>query len=400
MKRSAGILLIITGFCLLLYNSLFAQKVENKDGVRIVHNEKTGKWGNNPRVSLEPQGTLGDFDAEDENYMFYLPSDIIEDEKGNRFVLDSGNIRVQKFDPRGGFLLTFGGEGQGPGEFRLPRNFGMDHSGSILVTDMANRRIEIFAQDGKLIRSKRLEEHFNEFLVVGEDRFLTSNNDFFFSSDEDNSDKHMDPLYKIRDLEGNVYSTLGITEFIEDANTTPGANSSHAAIDEEGNVYLSFQYLNRIEKYTQDGKLLLKIDRPLNYKIKIEKTEVKRFGDGGISVSSGDRNYVSRGIAVDTKGRIWNITYKRQEKEDERVGMSTSISTNEGVTQKVSGNTDLRETDMFQLELFDSEGVLLYTYQLDHFCDAIKIYGDRLYILDQKRGNQFFVYKIVEKGIN
>ncbi|MCP4724681.1 MAG: 6-bladed beta-propeller, partial [bacterium] len=373
MKRSTGSFIIVLLTGLLLFSSLYAQKIENKDGTRIVHNEKKGKWGNNPAVTLEEAGTIGDFYAEDEDYVFYIPEDIIKDKDGNLYVLDAGNFRVQKFNSKGQFLLSFGNEGQGPGEFRLPSDMDIDEDGNLHVTDMANSRIEIFSPEGRSQKSKRLEDRFTEFVIVGNDRYLTSFSSSFFSTDDedDENKKELDPLYKIRDLEGNEYGTLGIMKFVIDDNTTAGANSSHAAVDKDGNVYLSFENMNRIEKYSQDGKLLLKIDRPINFKEKIEKTIVERFGES-ISIQSGDRNKISQGIAVDDKGRIWNITYRRQEKEEEEVGMSMMISRNEGVSRTVSGNTELRETDMYELEVFDSEGILLGKFPLNHFCDGIK----------------------------
>lgn len=46
-----------------------AQKIETMNGVRIVHNEKGGKWGNIPEVRIELVRTIGGLDA-DENLAF------------------------------------------------------------------------------------------------------------------------------------------------------------------------------------------------------------------------------------------------------------------------------------------------------------------------------------------
>ncbi len=398
MKRPVISLLSAIIICFVGFSNVYGQKIENKDGTRIVHNEKKGKWGKNYPLSLEETGTLGDFYAEDENYVFYIPEDVVKDKDGNLYVLDAGNFRIQKFNRKGQFILSFGNEGQGPGEFRLPSDIGIDEEGNIHVSDMVNRRIEIFSPEGRSVQSKRPEDNFNNFILIGRDRYLTPYSASFFGFDGDEETKKDDlpPLYRIRDLEGKEYGTLGIMEFILDLNTTPGANNSYTAVDKLGNIYISFENLNRIEKYSQDGKLLMKIDRPLNFEVKIEKTIVKRFGDDGISVSSGDRNKISRGIAVDDNGRLWNITYRRQEKKEEEINTSISISRNDAVSRSVSGNTDLRETDMYELEVFDNEGILLGRFPLNHFCDGIRIFGDTIYILDKNRGNQFYIYKINE----
>jgi len=42
-----------------------AQKIETVNGVRVIHNEKGGKWGANPEVKLELIRTIGGLDAEE-----------------------------------------------------------------------------------------------------------------------------------------------------------------------------------------------------------------------------------------------------------------------------------------------------------------------------------------------
>ena len=59
---------------------------------------------------------IGELETEDENIAFHIPSDIVIDEQGNIYILDSGNHRIQKFDPEGNYLASFGRKGQGPGE--------------------------------------------------------------------------------------------------------------------------------------------------------------------------------------------------------------------------------------------------------------------------------------------
>jgi len=63
----------------------------------------------------------------------------------------------------------------------------------------------------------------------------------------------------------------------------------------------------------------------------------------------------------------------------------------------VSGNTDERSTDAYQLEVYDPEGVLLGSIDIDKFVDGIHIEKDRVFLLDQMRGMQYYEYKIVEK---
>jgi hypothetical protein len=67
------------------------------------------------------------------------------------------------------------------------------------------------------------------------------------------------------------------------------------------------------------------------------------------------------------------------------------------VSVKTTGNTDLRTTDAFKLEIFDPDGVLLGEIPLAHFADVIRISGDRLFLIDRERGVTVYEYRIVEK---
>jgi hypothetical protein len=66
------------------------------------------------------------------------------------------------------------------------------------------------------------------------------------------------------------------------------------------------------------------------------------------------------------------------------------------MTTVTKGNTDLQETDMYALEIFDKDGVLLGEIPLNIFADEIYIYNDSLFLLDQMRGVKYYQYKIIE----
>ena len=86
-----------------IFSPLLAQKIENVDGVKVIHNDKA-KWGKKPKVALEFVRQIGEFEAEDENYQFFRPEDIVKDKDGNIYINDSGNCRIQKFDSDGNYL--------------------------------------------------------------------------------------------------------------------------------------------------------------------------------------------------------------------------------------------------------------------------------------------------------
>ena len=62
-----------------------------------------------------------------------------------------GQPRVIKFDANGKFIKQWGSSGTGPGEFGMPHCLAMDSKGNLYVGDRDNNRIQIFTQDGKFL---------------------------------------------------------------------------------------------------------------------------------------------------------------------------------------------------------------------------------------------------------
>jgi NHL repeat len=56
-----------------------------------------------------------------------------------------------KFDKTGKFIKTWGKKGSEPGEFDGPHTLAMDSRGQLFVGDRGNNRIQIFDQDGNFI---------------------------------------------------------------------------------------------------------------------------------------------------------------------------------------------------------------------------------------------------------
>ena len=86
-----------------------------------------------------------------EGSALYNPSGVTIGPRGNYFVLDSGNARVAVFDADGEYARSFGGEGQGPGEFSDRATF-LSLRGDVLsIFDLQNQRTSLFRTDGMLI---------------------------------------------------------------------------------------------------------------------------------------------------------------------------------------------------------------------------------------------------------
>jgi len=374
-----------------------AQKVETKNGVRLVHNQGRGVWGKSPDLTLEKIRILGDIEAADENVTFYMPQDIALDSEGNLYVLDTGNHRIQKFSPKGEFLTTIGREGQGPGEFNYPGSLDFGKKGELLVASPYIQKIQFLNSDGKETESLHLTEMLTAYIrVFGPDHLLAAVRRLSFTPDDEK--KKLEPLMQVMDREGKVIKKFGEPRDYKNKLVNSLGNQVSFTIDNDKNIYLTFQFQNRVEKFSQEGKLLWSADRKLNYNASkpINKGKIESEG-GGVSIESPKMNKVSESIAVDSRGLIWVITLNRQLKEEENAYTSIRMTNNGGsssISMSAGGSGEATETDAYKLEVFDKEGLLLGSIPLGHFADLIRIQGDRLFILDKLRRMQVHEYKI------
>ena len=67
------------------------------------------------------------------------------------YVPDSKNNRIQKFDINGTYVTSFGNgtAGSKPGEFNLPTTIDIDSKGDFFVTERGNERVQKIDSNGK-----------------------------------------------------------------------------------------------------------------------------------------------------------------------------------------------------------------------------------------------------------
>jgi hypothetical protein len=83
---------------------------------------------------------------------FNMPSGVALGKQGDIFVSDGyGNRRVHRFSPKGELRKSWGRSGDGPGEFALLHNIGVDPRGRVFICDRENSRIQVFDQEGEFI---------------------------------------------------------------------------------------------------------------------------------------------------------------------------------------------------------------------------------------------------------
>ncbi|MEW5900623.1 MAG: NHL repeat-containing protein [Acidobacteriota bacterium] len=382
---------------------LSAQKVETVDGVRVVHNSKGGRWGKNPQVSLQLVRTLGEVETTDENLAFHMPADVAVDAAGNIYVLDSGNHRIQKFSADGRYLATLGRKGQGPAEFQFPSSLEIDANRYLYVSDANNQRLQVLTPEGKDHRIIKMvgtpvgnivRLNSGELAMAGSGGFM-----IMFGEEEEKA-KALPRMIKILDSEGKTVREFGSQRDFKDMLLNRMGNQAQFAVDGNDNIYIGFEFQNRIEKYSPEGQLLWRADRGLNYSMDPPKDKGRRESSGGrVTIQMPEMNRCANGVAADSQGRVWVVTLSRQIREEEKVNTEVRVTMTGGersMSYKPVGNLELQKTDMYKLEVYDSDGVLLGEIPLDHFVDGIFISGDRLFLLDKMRGAKFYEYRIIE----
>lgn len=390
MKKYLALTLVFTIFLLFIELSS-SQKIEYSGNFRIVHNEKEGIWGKDPKISLELVRTLGGLDVEDENLAFNLPRDVVIDSQGNTYILDGKNNNIVKLNQDGEYLETIGRGGQGPGDFNQPYSMDIDSLDLLYINDFGNMRIQILSTKGDVQKVIRLHK-----LKLSTIRILRSGLialggylDVRWSLASDNR-KKLPKLIEVLERKGKIQLTFGNLKDFDNRLVNWEANVIVYDVDNDDNFYISFTRQNRIEKYSHDGILLLRIDRILNYDTKVlDKGFVKRSG-GGVTVSAPTMNQVSEGIAVDGKGRIWVITLNRQLRPEER----SQIVSVGGTTKRIQ-TAEYKKMDIYKLEIFDNDGFLLGNMLLNHIAHNIRIQKGYLFIFDLENA-QIFQYKIEE----
>jgi len=93
-----------------------------------------------------------------EDGRFRQVTDVAWDKAGNTFISDGYiNSRIAKVDKNGNWLKSWGDRGKEPGQFNTPHSIATDAKGNVYVADRGNRRIQVFDGDGKFLRQFKID---------------------------------------------------------------------------------------------------------------------------------------------------------------------------------------------------------------------------------------------------
>jgi hypothetical protein len=177
MGRTRNLLLILT---IILFLPLFIRSIsqgpqkskwlgiiEYEDGVKVIKNPREPLYG---EIEFDLEEDLSIGNEEDENCYFYKSIAMEVDSKGNIYVMDHANYRVQKFDKNGNFVLTIGRQGLGPGEFQRMHGLHLDNRERICVLD--RRMIHIFNTNGEFEDCINLKNNISQYSFAGKENII------------------------------------------------------------------------------------------------------------------------------------------------------------------------------------------------------------------------------------
>jgi DNA-binding beta-propeller fold protein YncE len=92
------------------------------------------------------------------NGQFRQPTDVTWDPAGDIFISDGYiNARVAKFDKNGDWVKQWGEHGKEQGQFNTPHSIASDAKGNVYVADRGNRRIQVFDSDGGFLKEIKID---------------------------------------------------------------------------------------------------------------------------------------------------------------------------------------------------------------------------------------------------
>jgi len=160
-----------------------------------------------------------------------------------------GQPRVMKFSADGKFIKEWGTSGKGPGEFGMPHCLALDSKGNLYVGDRDNNRIQIFTQDGKLL---------GQLTQFGRPSgIVIDRNDVMYVTDSESTNKDgygHNPGWQRGIRIGSVKDGV-VTDFIPDPDSTMDTTGTSAGegvwADGKGAVYSAEVKQKAILKYVK-----------------------------------------------------------------------------------------------------------------------------------------------------
>lgn len=111
-----------------------------------------------PPLALEEELRIGSVDDPDIGFSHISMGSLRVEPDGTMWVYDLLARQIRAYAEDGTFLVRLGATGDGPGEYRGVREWGL-HGDTVWLFDSSNTRISYFLRDGSALGNFRVEPH-------------------------------------------------------------------------------------------------------------------------------------------------------------------------------------------------------------------------------------------------
>jgi peptidylamidoglycolate lyase len=177
---------------------------------------------------------------------FNRPTDVAVAPDGCFYVSDGyRNSRVVKFSASGKYLLSWGTYGDGPGQFDIPHSLDLDEKGNVYVADRENNRIEIFDPNGRFLREWK-DRRFGKLYSI---RFDNTKQYVVWTDYVTNYISPRGSDIVICEPDGKLISRFGRSGNYDG----PVCRYHCLGVDKDGNIYVGDILKDRLQKFRRKG---------------------------------------------------------------------------------------------------------------------------------------------------
>ena len=285
--------------------------------------------------------SIGSFEADD-NYSFNWVQDITTDAKGNIYVCDSRDKRIQVYDQSGRYKHSCGRAGGGPGELQRPISITTDDACHLFVRDDLNYRVSQFDAGGAFVSSFQYPSLMGDNLQIDDEGNILMD---LLSWDPSVSNQFS--IVSVFSAQGEVIDRYGRRRIIRknDGNGRPAWSSHQIRLGPHGLLYVAFPYPYQIEVY-QNSELVHTILRDSPLFTRPKRCEVLYGPEGEVP---------QKMTLVKQRSYIWNLFHLPG-------GKLMAVIRDAG--EQYETNSNVQDFSV-ALDIFDAQGSYLNSYNWD-----------------------------------
>jgi hypothetical protein len=276
------VVLVVAGLVFIVASSMHGDKhkdfqIAAENGIPVIMNpDHPVPLPDSPKdIVFAEEFRMGSLEG-DPNTIFGEFISFAVDDEGNVYVLDWRGKTVRKFDRSGKFLFSFGGAGQGPGEFSDPQEIRYIPDGHIMVFEGESQRYSCFTKQGKVVRTARFHKlMFSPYFGLSNGDIIAMNvqrepeQTVYIMGLFDEKSELLKSLHKIErkpdpPWPGGNDPDARARRYAEVFSRVAFSPSSILALDAQENIYFAFTDSYEIKLLDKKGELkkIIKTDLP------------------------------------------------------------------------------------------------------------------------------------------